>query len=73
LPEIFDEDSLLDGYGKRKKDFEELLSSRYFISDEDLAVDFDMRLVTIGDLYNRIRVEMQTASEMSIPNTDWTC
>jgi hypothetical protein len=69
-PEIFDEDSLLHGYGyghgKPAKDLSEMLSSSYFISDEDWLVDFQMALATTQDLYDSIRVQMQTASEMSM-------
>jgi hypothetical protein len=43
-----------------------LLSSSYFISDEDLLVDFHMTLATARDSYSSIGIEMQTASEMSI-------
>jgi hypothetical protein len=46
-----------------------LLSSSYFISDEDWSVDFHMTLAATWDVYNSIRVEMQTASEMLIRKT----
>jgi hypothetical protein len=71
--EIFDEDSLRDGYGKRRtEDLQELLPSGYFISDEDRPADFQLRLATTRNSYNSIRVEMQIASEICILYTYWT-
>jgi hypothetical protein len=50
FPEIFDEDSLLPGDGRRREDVQELFSSRNFISDEDWPVDFHITLATTRDL-----------------------
>jgi hypothetical protein len=48
FPELFDADSLLHGYGYRKRteDVEELFSSSDFISEEDRPADFHMTLAT---------------------------
>jgi hypothetical protein len=74
FPEIFDEDSLLHGYGdgKHREDVSELLSSSDFVSNEDWPLDFHITLATTQDLYNSIRAEMQTASDMSARKTCWT-
>jgi hypothetical protein len=52
-------------------DAQELLSSSYFISDEDGPWDFDLTLATTRDPYHSIRVEIQTVSEMCIQKTFW--
>jgi hypothetical protein len=44
--EMFDQDSLLHGYGKRPKGVEELLSVSNFISSKDCPVAFHMTMAT---------------------------
>jgi hypothetical protein len=71
FPEMFDEDSLLHrhGYGKPTEDVSELFSSSDFISEEDWPLECHMALATTRDLYHSIRVEMQSASKISILKT----
>jgi hypothetical protein len=73
FPKIFDKNSPLHVYGSGKytEDIQELLSSSYFISDEDWHVDFHMILAPIRDPSDSMRVEMPTPSEMSIPKISW--
>jgi hypothetical protein len=54
------------------EDVQELLSSNYFISDENWPGDFHLTLGIGRDLETSIRVEMPTASEMAMPKPYWT-